>query len=426
MRPCKRMCVLLLSAFVLLYLAACTGTPDSKEESGTGSIPTTQTENATTVTDETIVSTGTEEMTTNTMTNTPSTSVITTSRPSTTVAPTTTAVPEKKAVMRVLFIGDSNTENGYITAGLRDKIKAAYGDCGSGYDTINPYSGYNNRQCSTTVEHDAGWYEFDMQRGGAGSSDPGPYYSPDGNALTSSVKGARTTITFIGNGVDVYYPTAPQRGQITVALDDGVPQTVEQNGEVALHRLRLDAGAYGRHSVTIVNNGASPVELSGIDIFGGETSNALRSVVDVWGNAAASSKDYAKTERKTTVDAVKWLMPTHVVILLGTNDYNAVQTFPDKFEANILEIISRVREGAPNAKITVASTCNIQYDENNPFKLNYLAESFPNIRDKAGVHYFDLNSWFGAYDSSKYMDWGHVNKEWGRKIGEQFYLEIQK
>src|SRR5690348_14298481 len=102
--------------------------------------------------------------------------------------------------MQVLFIGESNTEIGNITIGLSEILDSAYGDYGTGYCTINPHS-VGLISDSLKINCDSGWTYFDMRD--AMQPEQPPYYSPNGLSISSSKRGATTTIEFNGNAIDL-------------------------------------------------------------------------------------------------------------------------------------------------------------------------------------------------------------------------------
>jgi hypothetical protein len=128
--------------------------------------------------------------------------------------------------LQVLMIGDSNTENGNITMGLKAILDSIYGNYGSGFCTLNPNS-IGRVPDSITIKCDSNWNYFDMRN--AATSAPGIYYSPNGLSIYSAIAGAETVVHFSGNAVDLYYLQSTLKSQFSVMIDGKQKEIINQN-----------------------------------------------------------------------------------------------------------------------------------------------------------------------------------------------------
>ena len=118
---------------------------------------------------------------------------------------------QKKQSLRILQIGDSNTEIGNITMPLKSLLNNEFGNYGSGYCTLNPNC-MGRVPDSLSVQCDSNWIASEMRN--EFRPEQPPYYSPDGLSISSSVAGAVTTVNFSGNGgvtstLHFVYPVIP-------------------------------------------------------------------------------------------------------------------------------------------------------------------------------------------------------------------------
>lgn len=197
--------------------------------------------------------------------------------------------------LRVLMIGDSNTENGNITIGLKSVLDSVYGDYGSGFCTLNPNSTGRMPE-SITITCDSSWTFFGMRNDVTPA--PGIYYSPNGLSISSAITGAETVVHFSGDAIDIYYLQTPQPGEFSVMIDGKQKEIIDQH-----------AGAYHTKKITFENIGAEnhimrikvisgDVTFIGVDAKKMSAKNCQRSTVHTWGNAWASSEEYLHIDKK--------------------------------------------------------------------------------------------------------------------------------
>lgn len=324
--------------------------------------------------------------------------------------------------MQVLMIGDSNTEHGNITMGLKDILDSIYGDYGSGFCTLNPNS-TGRMPDSIAISCDSNWNFSDMRNDFTPA--PGTYYSPNGLSISSAIAGAETVVHFPGDAIDLYYLQSQQPGQFSVMIDGKQKETIKQDtGACQTKKITFENIGPGNHIMTIkVISG--DVMLIGVDAKKMSLKNDQRFIVHKWGNAWASSEDYLHIDEEVLSSALKELHPNKIVVLLGTNDYNLDQRSAADFKSNIKALIVRIKKALPHAPVLIISPFNTDGDLSKTILPTYLATSLPEAAKETGSFYWDMNNWFGPYDLQKLPDGVHVNAVYGKRIAEELFKQLR-
>jgi lysophospholipase L1-like esterase len=327
-----------------------------------------------------------------------------------------------KKSMRILIIGDSNTEIGNITMPLKAMIDSTYGNYGTGYCTLNPNS-MGRVPDSLTVSCDTNWLMFDMRNGWV--PEPAPYFSPDGLSISSEKPGAAVTVRFDGTGIDLYYLQHQEGGRFTVSIDDRNKVTINtkvypaSTGKIKFRNL-----SSGRHTLTVkVNTGR--VTLFGVDARRADVKDDTRFILHKWGNGWASTTEYTGIDRNVFTTGLKKLNPDKVVILLGTNDHGLDQRDALAVRDNLEEIITRIHEALPPSGVIVVSTFATSDSEAQGLLPEYVVSSFPDAARETQASYWDMYTWFGPYDPAKLEDGVHVNEEYGKKIAVELLNQLK-
>ncbi|WP_050699310.1 LamG-like jellyroll fold domain-containing protein [Anaeromassilibacillus senegalensis] len=333
----------------------------------------------------------------------------------------------KKEPVQILQIGDSNTEFGYLTMNMKAILDEQYGDCGTGFVTLNGSSYFQKAPANIRFSYSGSWWEEDTARwGGHGKI----VDSPNGLYVHGHGTGSSLQIQFTGSKIDLFYLSWGGAGSFTATLDGVEQGTVVQNqpNDYNTHKVTYDAGKYGRHELVVRPTDDRDINFYGADVHIGRDED--RTVIHTWGNAEATSNDYAILTDSIFTSALQLLNPDKAVVLLGTNDHGAL----DKprpaadVEADLVTVLSRVRKALPESEVWLLSTFDTNDPGKNPASRDMLREywktSFPNAAEAAGVRYWDMGQWFGEYDSNKMSDAWHVNDRYGRVIMEELYHKL--
>lgn len=328
---------------------------------------------------------------------------------------------KKLKTLRILVIGDSNTEIGNITMPLKALIDSTYGDYGTGYCTLNINS-MGRVTGGLSVQCDTNWKHFDMRNDW--TPEPGPYYSPDGLSITSGTTGAAVTIRFDADGIDLYYLQGPEGGSFSVSIDEKPMGTVTHKPSApAAAKATYKRLGRGKH-VMVVRINSGKTTLFGVDARKKNANDDRRFVIHKWGNAWASTEEYARIDENVFITSLRELNPDKVVVLLGTNDHGLDQRDPDDIKSNLKTILSRIRKALPDARVLLVSTFTTDGNEAITLLPEYVKTSFPEAAAETGSTYWDMNSWFGPYSPEKIQDGVHVNEEYGKTIPRELLKQL--
>lgn len=330
--------------------------------------------------------------------------------------------PQKKLKsLRILVIGDSNTEIGNITMPLKDLIDSTYGDYGTGYCTLNTNS-MGRVPGGLSVQCDSIWQRFDMRNDWM--PEPAPYYSPDGLSISSDTPGSAITIRFIGEGLDLYYLKEPESGSFSVSIDGKEKRII--TARVSIHaagKVSFDRLSPGEH-VMVVSVVSGKIAFLGADARKKNTKDSHRFILHKWGNGWASTEEYANIDENVFITSFKKLNPDKVVVILGTNDHNLDQRDADAVKTNLKIILSRIKKALPDARVLLVSTFTTDGNEAKERLPEYLSTSFPEAAAETGSSYWDMNAWFGPYNPGKIQDGVHVNEEYGKTIARELLKQL--
>jgi len=323
--------------------------------------------------------------------------------------------------LNILIIGDSNTEMGHIASGLNTLLKEQFGDSGSGYVPMHDGKLGVLLPKTIAVRNDDGWKKFDMFDG---HRLPPPYLAPDGNWVTSVRAGVTTTVTFTGAAIDIYWLGQPEGGAIQVVLDGEPGKPISTAAPtLAVHKTNIPSPKAGDHVLTLTA-GDGKVTLVGADALAGAGNR--RAVVHKWGNGFATTKDFLAIEEGILRTGLEELNPQVLVLLLGTNDHNIDKSSPEAFESQLVQLLERIKKAVPKATIVLTSTFATNTDAARTLLPKYLTTAYPNAAQKAGVFYWDMSTWFGAFNRQRMVDNYHCNAEGGKLIATEMFAQITK
>lgn len=324
-------------------------------------------------------------------------------------------------IPRILLIGDSNTEIGYIHAGLRDAAAADYGAGGSGYLPCNE-DRLGQLPSGFFIDNDANWQKYDMY---ATSRLTPPHPAPDGNWAECTNVGATTTIRFTGTAMDLYWRAESGGGTFSISMDGvSVTNIAATNSFKACRARRGNAMTAGPHTA-VVAVVSGRVSLLGVDARSETNGPLWRAATHKWGNGCASTFDYLNIETNVFRTALQELSPNIVAILLGTNDHNIDGRSEADFKANLIALVTRITNAIPGVKVMLVSTFETDTAAAHTLLPQYVATSYPEAAAATGAEYWDMSTWFGAYNAARMIDAYHVNSSYGAQIGQEMYNQIK-
>jgi hypothetical protein len=344
-----------------------------------------------------------------------------------------TAVLAGNTGRSILVIGDSNTEQGFITHSLADSLLAYVGapsSMGTGYIPINSgfYEVRDGRVPNVSVSYPSSWTLMDMFEGQRLQTKP--YLSPSGHWLKSSTVDAVATVKFPGNGVDVYWLADANGGKFQILIDNVARDTLNTAGSRSVQKTSVTGIPSGNHTmhlkvISVPVNGN--VTLLGFDGRNDIAGIANRSVVHNWGNGYSASIDFVNIDSVVFATGLQKLAPDVVVLLIGTNDHLQDKRSAPEFKANLKVILNRIKAAGFENKILLVSTFMTHSSDGSgaTFIPQYRATSWPEAAKETGVSYWDMSTWFGDDDAQwLYFDGVHCWDVCGKRIAPEMLRQL--
>ncbi len=357
----------------------------------------------------------------------------------------TQAGPQSRSEMTgdrtVLFIGDSNTEYGYITGALKDIMINEFGDFGTGY---YPFSFKSNKSAgriwgwqgdmeglelsidtaqwalvdAVALVYDGG---YDVAREDA------PTQSPSTHWIESNREGASMSAEFTGSGFDLYWTSTQDGGTFEVSVDGTVVETVNTGGMPETKRTTITGLDPSQSHTAVMTRKSGNVILQGMDVRRTVDGEVNRAVVHTWANSGAAAVDFANVHEDVFSSALQLINPTYVVVMLGTNDATE-EVSETEFRTHMMTIAERINEALPSPRLLIASCIDIKFDLRDTLGGEYLETSYPTVAQETDAEYWNLHHWFGPYQENKddgfMKDIAHVNKKGGKEIAPQLWTEL--
>ncbi len=321
----------------------------------------------------------------------------------------------KRETARVVMIGDSNTEAGHITRPLASLLEEKFGYGGTGFYTFSSLSGQPRTNILKIDQDDWVSYDVTTPDNAAGTKQ---IDAPFGLNVVGTKAGSTLKATFYDPGFTLYYLTGPGGGALTLTL----------NGEaIAELNTASNSKRTAKYTYMGANDGKEKrleirLESGSATLFGMETLTARPGggILHNWGNAGANSQHYYYGDKAIFETALAALEPTHVVYLIGANDFVDNATF----KTALIEQLTRIKAAVPEAKVLLISTFDIDYEPTKNTMSQYLANAYPTAAAKTGTVYWDMHSFFGPYDPGQMLDGWHCNDLGGSKIAGELYRRL--
>jgi len=259
-----------------------------------------------------------------------------------------------KGPARILMLGASHTASDELTGPLRERFQKAFGDAGPGMVLpVTPFKWYAHRDLELlhrgrfrTVRLD----RFDRQRRRFGL--PG-HAGLSGFAIESDRAGAWTRISprrREGRGtrfsrIEVHYLARPGGGRFDLRVDgQGVARVATAARRVGVRRHVVEVPD-GRHRVGIRIRTEEPVRLLGLVL----ERDRPGVVVDALGIPGSRAADQLPGDPVTHRAHLRLRDPDLVVLAWGTNEALDRPVSLVDYEADLRQLLSRVRDAVPDA-----------------------------------------------------------------------------
>lgn len=233
-------------------------------------------------------------------------------------------------LLRVAHVGDSIVADDKITARLRARLQARFGDGGPGFVYASPPSRwYHHRLVNASargwdVRSIVGDRAEDGRHGYGGATAEGRA----GATARFETRGARAS------RVEVLYATGPDRGALAISVGDGTPTRVETRGALgdnAWEATLPDAS----HAIALRAEGA-------VRVHGVVLERARGAVLDNVGLVGNSARSLLASDEAHARAQLAHRAPALVIVLLGANEAAHAYEGP-RFEEGFRALLRRVR-----------------------------------------------------------------------------------
>jgi lysophospholipase L1-like esterase len=292
---------------------------------------------------------------------------------------------------RIVVLGGSHVAGDLVTGPLRRILQRHFGDAGHGFVLpLPPYDSY--WQSGVFVEEGEGWAILEPSHKNRLSD----HYGPLASALIP-IEPAFAVVETRGadaSQVELLYLEQPGGG--TLSLDiDGVALTVATDGPALAAGSTYIGLPDGPHRIEVRSDGVASTRLFGMVLERARPGV----VVDQMGINGITPSMLLLAEPETSTAFVRARRPDVVVLWLGGNESG--EWWPiEHHEAQLRALLTRLREGVPNAACVVLGALDRRQAEGDgwviPRSLDALFDVQRRVSIEQGCAFFDSNAWQGG------------------------------
>lgn len=248
--------------------------------------------------------------------------------------------------VHILQIGDSHTAGDAITGAWRDMLQARYGSGGRGVmPPGKPFQGYNPRGVS--VEMAGGWNISSIF--GPGSQNPRGARGLSGFSITSSMPGARISLTASAletfNRFVICAIAEPGAGTLVISAG-GETERMELGSLITRPECKEIRYDRLQPAVSVVTEGG-PVTITSWASFRDQGGVALSNV----GVVGSQFIHFSRNDDAVVAEELRSYDPDLIVIAFGTNEGFSPRVNPQEYEIALRTQIGRVRRLAGRVPI---------------------------------------------------------------------------
>lgn len=330
-----------------------------------------------------------------------------------------TATSNEQAVLAVL--GDSWTNNGYITQPLNNWLQTTYGNAGPGYVGIGMNHGSPDNSLAIMVRSGT-WTDRDNIDSPVGKG----VDIAEANSSDTSTPGQAAISGAIFNTAIIHFLKQSGGGDFRYRVDGGSWTTVSTSNASDLYSTVSITGlstATHTMDIQISSAGSSGVTMFGIDLQ--RTGNGVR-LLRI-GNSGATAAQYAS--QNSTLWAAAWtaLAPTAVAILLGTNDMSG-NVAPSSFGGSIDTLCTRIQAAVPLADVFLLSPADNGLT-GKTYTVSQYRDELRNAAVRNSALFIDTYRPIGSYTNGNsrglYLNTSHLNANGGRVVADMMIRRLK-
>jgi len=251
----------------------------------------------------------------------------------------------REGVVRVLHFGDSHTAPDLLTAAVRRRLQASFGDAGHGYTVLGWKNGYSHvgvrAGASQAWRMFRVWYEPQFRPGDR-------RFGVGGASIRAGEAGASAWIETRASRFDLHYDASPTGGTLEVRIDSGPLVRVETAGPAGA-RFRLFETTDAAHRFEVRAVGDGEVALLGVECER-PGPGVVWSSLGVGGARASTPLEWDPAIRAAQIARLR---PDLVVAMYGSNDVHADGYTAEGFARTIVDLMLAIRAPAPQADCLV-------------------------------------------------------------------------
>lgn len=248
---------------------------------------------------------------------------------------------ERSGPVHIIHFGDSHTAADDFTGGVRDSLKAHFGDGGSGFSLAgHPFLGY--RRFDVRGGGTTGWQSEGLR---TGSGDG--YFGLGGVSIATQHAGQSVFIETECDSLEIDYLQQPGGGSLALYDYDQRLEEFSTDGEWGPGFVHYQAPA-GLHRFSLRTLQSRPVRLFGwvADKERGVTYEAL-------GINGAEAGLILRWDEAMLATYLQRRSPGLIVLAYGTNEASDPAWGSETYQAMFSTLLQRLRRAAPTASILV-------------------------------------------------------------------------
>lgn len=310
---------------------------------------------------------------------------------------------EPGAIARMTYYGDSVIASDWITATLRRKLQARFGDAGHGFILVaDAWPGYHHDNIRRSASK--GWKV---------SRVVGPYaadglYGIGGVSFTADGPGMFATVQTMDKGdigrsvskIQVTYAEQPGGGKLSLKLDDQPAEELSTAAEATAVKIKTITAPDGPHKLEVRSNGGGPVRVFHLILERDEPG----AVVDAVGIIGCRLRFLDKIDDAHWADELKRRDPALIAFTYGANESGDGFAFPmDQYEATARAVLKQARDALPKAACLLVGPLDAADKKGDSYATRPVIPAMNTIQRKLaaelGCGFFDTWQAMGGYGS---------------------------
>ncbi len=253
------------------------------------------------------------------------------------------------AIARMTYYGDSVIASDWITATLRRKLQARFGDAGHGFILVaDAWPGYHHDNIRRSASK--GWKVSRV----VGPYAPDGLYGLGGVSFVADGPGMYAQVQTMNKGdiglavsrIIVTYAEQPGGGRLALKLDDQPAEELSTAAEATRVVRKTLTMPDGPHKLEVRSNGGGPVRVFHLLL----ERDGPGAVVDAVGIIGCRLRFLDKSDDAHWAEELRARAPDLVAFTYGANESGDGFAFPmDQYEATARAVLKQVRDALPRS-----------------------------------------------------------------------------